>query len=241
MNENEKNTNNTGDLFEVEVVATKLIWNEKEGESTFNGAILKQRSLTANGAGSLGELEDFIGKIPWNQIDNLEKTRLHVIVEEKYYDNSNQKYFKILHLLDTRTADNSELLQTAHQKIQPIKWFNPSYSGQITFNVTSCNCLGHDYEDDSFEAFLFGDILSMDYHLKTIFEMNELKNKPYGNLFLPNADFQKFQEGKTYEANVNLCFYEPDNLINHHARWNGLAFVFYFEITEAREVSNNYC
>ena len=242
MNENEKNTNNTGDLFRMEVIATKLVWEEKDGEVTFTGYILKQQPLTNNDTDSLEELEDFIGKIPPEHLDNLEKTTLHVIVEEKYYyANSKQKYFKILQLLNARAADNSELLETAHQKIRPLKWSNPSYAGQMTFNVTKCDSLRHTYEDDSFDTFLLGDILSMDYHLKNIYGRNELKNKPYGDLFLPISDFQKFQEGKTYEANVNLCFYETDNLINHHARWNGLAFVFYFEITEAREVPNNYC
>lgn len=241
MNENEKNTNNTGDLFRMEVIATKRVWEEKDGEVTFTGYILKQQPLTNNDTDSLEELEDFIGKIPQEHIDNLEKTMLHVIVEEKYYPNSKQKYFKILQLLDTRTADNSELLQTTHQKIRPLKWSNPSYSGQITFNVTRCDSLRHNYEDDSVYTFLLGDILSMDYHLKTIYGRNKLKNKPYGNLFLPISAFQKFQAGKTYEANVNLCFFEPDNLINHHARWNGLAFIFYFEISDAREVPNNYC
>jgi hypothetical protein len=223
------------------VIATKRVWREKDGEVTFTGFILKQQPLTTNDTDSLEELEDFIGKIPQVHIDNLEKTMLHVIVEEKYYAHSKQKYFKILQLLDTRAADNSELLETTHQKIRPLKWSNPSYSGQITFNVTKYHSLRLNCENDSFYTFLLGDILSMDYHLKNLYGRNELKNKPYGDLFLPISDFQKFKEGKTYEANVNLCFFEPDNLINHHARWNGLAFIFYFEITEAREVPNNYC
>ena len=121
MTESEMNMNTAGNLFKMEVIATKRVWREKDGEVTFTGFILKQQPLTTNDTDSLEELEDFIGKIPQEHIDNLEKTTLQVIVEEKYYPNSKQKYFKILQLLNARTANNSELLQTAHQKIQPIK------------------------------------------------------------------------------------------------------------------------